>query len=137
MPFELTHPDKVMFPKDGYTKGDLFRYYARIASQILPVIRDRPLALKRYPDGIDASHFFQQKAPLAGNRPGGVRVERVPVVAEGGSLNERIVGGTLATLLYTVQLGCIRGRSLARPRAVARGTGLLGHRSRSCTKVAV
>ncbi len=106
LPFPLTHLDKVMFPKDGYTKGDLAKYYARVAAQILPVVRDRPLALKRYPDGIDGAHFFQQKAPAEGGRPASVRVDRVPVVAEGGT-NERIVGGTLATLLYTVQLGCI------------------------------
>jgi bifunctional non-homologous end joining protein LigD len=107
LPFEATNLDKVMFPHDGYSKRDLFHYYVRVAPQILPVMRDRPLALKRYPGGIGAPFFFQQNAPAADSRPRGVRVVPVRVAAEGGSLHPRIVGGTLATLLYTVQLGCI------------------------------
>jgi len=106
VPFPLTHLDKIYFPTQGYTKGDLFRYYATVAPQILPVIKDRPLALKRYPNGIGAAYFFQQKAPPAKDTPPGVRVESVPVALDGES-HRRIVGGTLATLLYTVQLGCI------------------------------
>jgi bifunctional non-homologous end joining protein LigD len=104
--FALTHLDKVFFPRDGYTKGDLLRYYTRIAAQILPAIRDRPLALKRYPDGVGRPFFFQQNAPAADRLPPGVRVEPVRVELD-GAVHARVVGGTLATLLYTVQLGCI------------------------------
>ena len=104
--FEITHPDKVYFPAQGYTKGDLARYYAAVAPQILPAIAARPLALKRYPNGIDAPFFFQQKAPAAKDTPRGVRVATVPVALDGES-HRRLIGGALATLLYTVQLGCI------------------------------
>jgi bifunctional non-homologous end joining protein LigD len=106
LPFALTHLDKVFFPRDGYTKGDVVRYYVRVSPQLLPVMRDRPLALKRYPDGIGRPFFFQQKAPPPDQAPPGVRVELVMVESEGGP-RPRFIGGSLATLLYTVQLGCI------------------------------
>lgn len=104
--FPLTHLDKVFFPAEGYTKGDVLEYYRRIAPQILPVINDRPLALKRYPTGIAGPFFFQQNAPPPDRVPPGVRVESVPAAGD-GTLRPRFVGGSLATLLYTVQLGCI------------------------------
>jgi bifunctional non-homologous end joining protein LigD len=94
---------KVYFPGDGYTKGDVMRYYARVAPLILPAIADRPLVLKRTPEGIKGEVFFQQKPPQ--HVPELVRVETV--VNDEGVSAERIVGGDLATLLYTVQIGCI------------------------------
>jgi bifunctional non-homologous end joining protein LigD len=102
--FELTNLEKVFFPGDGYTKGDLLRYYTAVAPAILPAIRDRPLALKRYPGGIARPFFFQQNAPAG--PPPRVRVEMV-AAAKDGEEHPRIVGGTLPTLLYTIQLGCI------------------------------
>jgi bifunctional non-homologous end joining protein LigD len=93
---------KVYFPKSGHTKGDIMRWYVRAASAILPVLADRPLVLKRWPEGIGGPPFFQQKAP--DRVPAGVRVAKVP--AE-GALAPRIIGGDLVTLLYCVQLGMI------------------------------
>lgn len=93
--------DKVWFPKARLTKGDVMRYYARVAPYILPVLKDRPLSLKRYPDGVAGEFFFQQKAPA--NPPDGVRVETVK--NERGEEQERLVGGSLATLLYCTQIG--------------------------------
>jgi bifunctional non-homologous end joining protein LigD len=95
--------DKVYFPGDGYTKGDVMRYYARVAPFILPAIADRPLVLKRTPEGIKGEVFFQQKPPQ--HVPKVVRVETVE--NDEGVRAERIVGGDLATLLYTAQIGCI------------------------------
>ena len=94
---------KVYFPDDGFTKGDLMRYYARVAAQILPVMLDRPLVLKRTPEGIKGEVFFQQKPPE--HVPPVIRVGTV--VNDDGVSAERIVGGDLATLLYTVQIGCV------------------------------
>src|SRR5471032_1823177 len=51
--------DKVYFPDDGITKGDVMRYYATVSPVLLPVIQDRPLVLKRYPEGIAGPSFFQ------------------------------------------------------------------------------
>ncbi|HEV7704921.1 MAG TPA: DNA ligase D [Gemmatimonadaceae bacterium] len=94
---------KIYFPGDNYTKGDLMRYYARVAPLILPTIADRPLVLKRTPEGIKGEVFFQQKPPQ--HVPKVVRVETVE--NDDGVRAERIVGGDLATLLYTVQIGCV------------------------------
>ena len=100
---EVTNLGKPYFPEAGYTKGDLMRYYASVAPRLLPLRADRPLALKRYPNGISGPSFFQQKAP--DDPPPGVRVARVAVEGEGEQ--PRFVGGDLLTLLYTVQLGTV------------------------------
>jgi len=94
--------DKVFFDNAGITKGDLMRYYALVAPVLLPLLEDRPLILKRYPNGIGGSSFFQQNA---GTYPSGVRVAEV--TTEDGKRAKRIIGGDLLTLLHTVQLGTI------------------------------
>jgi bifunctional non-homologous end joining protein LigD len=99
---DVTNLSKIFFPKKKLTKGDLMRYYVQVAPYVLPVMEDRPLVLKRFPNGVDAPAFFQQNA---GEPPPGVRTETIHT--QGGSTNLRIVGGDLATLLYTVQLGAI------------------------------
>ena len=109
----LTFPDggtldvsslgKVFFPKDRFTKGDLMRYYARVAPFILPAMADRPLVLRRFPNGIDRQAFYQQNA--SPSAPAGVRVETI--ISDAGEEQERYVGGDLLTLLHTVQLGAV------------------------------
>ena len=59
----LTNTDKVFWPEDGYTKGDLIRYYEAIAPWILPYLEYRPLVLTRFPDGIEGKSFYQKDAP--------------------------------------------------------------------------
>jgi bifunctional non-homologous end joining protein LigD len=100
---KVSNLDKVFFPKEKYTKGDVMRYYARIADFILPTIQDRPLVLKRFPNGIDGESFYQQKA--AETTPPEVRVEIIET--DGGEKQPRFIGGDLLTLLYTIQLGAI------------------------------
>jgi bifunctional non-homologous end joining protein LigD len=100
---KVSNLDKVFFPTGKYTKGDVMRYYARIADFILPTIQDRPLVLKRFPNGIDGESFYQQKA--SESTPPGVRVETI--TTDSGDKQPRIIGGDLLTLLYTVQLGAI------------------------------
>jgi bifunctional non-homologous end joining protein LigD len=94
--------DKVYFAADGITKCDLMRYYATVAPVLFPLLKGRPLILKRFPEGIDGPSFFQQNA---GNVPAGVRVAEV--VTDDGERASRLIGGDLLTLLYTVQLGTI------------------------------
>ncbi len=60
---EITHADKVFWPAERYTKGDLIKYYEAIAPWMLPYLKDRPVMLTRYPDGIDGKSFFQKDAP--------------------------------------------------------------------------
>lgn len=102
---ELSNLDKLFFPEVGVTKGELMRHYVRVAPVILPLMAGRPLVLKRLPDGVGGESFFQQKPPA--RLPEAVRVETIPAPPTGGKPERRIVGGDLATLLYTVQIGCI------------------------------
>ena len=94
---------KVFFPKDGISKGDLMSYYASVVPFILPAVADRPLVIKRFPNGIAGQSFYQQRAGDA--IPAGVRVETI--ANERGEKQRRFIGGDLLTLLYTIQLAGI------------------------------
>jgi bifunctional non-homologous end joining protein LigD len=59
----LSNPDKVLYPDAGFTKRDLVEYYKAIAPVLLPHLRDRPLTLKRYPDGVEGPHFYEKQSP--------------------------------------------------------------------------
>ena len=99
----VTNLDKVFFKRERYTKGDLLQYYVKVAPLILPTVRDRPLVLKRFPNGIHGQAFYQQKAQPG--TPKDVRVETV--VNDVGERQKRFIGGDLLTLLHTIQLGAI------------------------------
>jgi bifunctional non-homologous end joining protein LigD len=71
----LTNLDKVLYPHAGFTKGDLIGYYAAIAPVLLPHLRDRPLTLKRYPDGVEGEHFYEKQCPA--HRPEWVQTTAV------------------------------------------------------------
>lgn len=96
----VTNLHKVFWPKLKLTKGDLFRYYMHVAPAILPVLADRPLVMKRFPNGVAAKPFYQHRAP---DVPPGVRTEVVQVAER----RPHIIGGTLKSLLYTTQLAAI------------------------------
>jgi bifunctional non-homologous end joining protein LigD len=98
----ITNPHKVFWPKQKLTKGDLLRYYVEAAPFILPAVADRPLVMKRFPNGIAAPPFYQHRAP---DPPPGVRVE--PVKEADGSNRPQLVGGDLTTLLYMTQIAAI------------------------------
>src|SRR5213078_1372070 len=97
---DVSNLDKRFFPKGGYTKGDLMAYYASVSPYLLPAIADRPLVMKRFPNGVGGMSFYQQRAP--DDPPAGVRVEAVS--DDGLKTQRRLIGGDLATLLYIVQL---------------------------------
>jgi bifunctional non-homologous end joining protein LigD len=71
----LSNLDKVMYPEVGFTKGHVIDYYTRIAPALLPHLRDRPLTLKRYPNGVEGGHFYEKQCPS--HRPDWVRSEPV------------------------------------------------------------
>ncbi|MGA8364071.1 MAG: DNA ligase D [Solirubrobacteraceae bacterium] len=71
----LTNLDKVLYPRTGFTKGDLIGYYAAIAPVLLPHLHDRPLTLKRYPDGVEGEHFYEKQCPS--HRPDWVQTTAV------------------------------------------------------------
>ncbi len=60
---KITHPDKVLFPEDGITKGELVDYFRNVADVMVPLVKDRPLTMQRFTDGIDKPGFFQKEAP--------------------------------------------------------------------------
>jgi bifunctional non-homologous end joining protein LigD len=99
---DITRPEKVLFPEDGITKGDLIRYYQRIGPWMLPHLEGRPLALQRFPDGIDKPGFFQKAA--AAYYPGWIK--KVTVRKEGGTV-KHIVCNDAATLVYLANQACI------------------------------
>lgn len=98
----LSHPGKVLFPDDGITKEDLARYYADVAGRMLPWLRDRPVTMVRYPDGLVGQRFFQKNAPAY--FPDWIR--RVEVDKEGGVV-EHVVCDKPATLVYLANQACI------------------------------
>ena len=97
---KVTNLHKLFWPRQKLTKGDLMRYYARVAPLILPAVADRPLVMKRFPNGVSAPPFYQHRAPEV---PHGVRTEAVGVAEE----RPQIIGGNLITLLYMTQLAAI------------------------------
>ena len=99
----VTNLGKVFFPAARITNVRLMEYYAEAAPYLLPALKDRPMVLKRYPNGIKAEAFYQQKAP--DKVPAGVRVESV--ADEGIETQRRLIGGDLVTLMYLIQLGAI------------------------------
>jgi bifunctional non-homologous end joining protein LigD len=104
----VTNPQKVFWPKLGITKGELLRYYAKVSALILPVVADRPLVMKRFPNGIEKHAFYQQRHPEP--VPSGVRKEVLPPgidpIDEEGP-KDRLIGGSMTTLLYVTQLAAI------------------------------
>ena len=72
---KLSNFDKVLYPQTGFTKGELIAYYARIASAVLPHLKDRPLTLKRYPNGVEAPYFYEKQSPS--HRPEWVQTARI------------------------------------------------------------
>jgi bifunctional non-homologous end joining protein LigD len=99
---EVSNLGKLFWPQLKLTKGDLLRHYVRVAPVILPALADRPLVMKRYPNGVAAPPFYQHRAP--DKVPPGVRIEKV---ATGTETRPHIVGGSLMTLLYTAQLASV------------------------------
>src|SRR5437763_7271881 len=100
----LTNLDRVYWPEDGYTKGDLVRYYDEVSKYILPYLEDRPLIMKRYPAGVRGPFFHQHDVNEA---PDFVRTARLEVEDGGGHDVDYIVGDGKATLLYMANLGAI------------------------------
>jgi bifunctional non-homologous end joining protein LigD len=94
----------VFYPDEGYTKRDVLNYYAAIADLILPHLKDRPLSLKRYPNGIKEEYFFQKNVPEA--FAPWLRTELIASDHTEKPINY-VFAGDDASLLYLVNLGCI------------------------------
>jgi bifunctional non-homologous end joining protein LigD len=95
---KFTNLDKVFYPDEGYVKRDLLNYYDAVAPLLLPHLKDRPLSLKRYPNGIKADFFFQKE--VAPSFPKWLRTDIADDI-------RHVIGEDRATLLFLVNLGCI------------------------------
>ncbi len=99
----LSNLDKVFWPAERITKGDLIQYYADVAPLLLPHIRDRAMVMKRYPHGADGAFFFMKRAPSP--RPGWIRT--CAIGHESGTVIDFPVIDDVPSLLWVINLGCI------------------------------
>jgi len=103
----LRNVDKVFWPDEGFTKGDLLAYYRDVAEVLVPHLRRRPFTMKRYPDGWKGGHFFQKQAPS--HMPEWIR--RVPFPASTREGEKKVIDYALVddelALLWMVNMGCI------------------------------
>ncbi|MEA2417959.1 MAG: bifunctional non-ous end joining protein LigD [Thermoleophilaceae bacterium] len=95
----LSNLDKVMYPAVGFTKGQVIDYYTRVAPFVLPHLRNRPLTLKRYPNGVEGGHFYEKQAPS--HRPEWVRTE--PIELRSKTI-QFVVCDDLPTLVWLANL---------------------------------
>jgi bifunctional non-homologous end joining protein LigD len=98
----LSNLDKVFWPHEGYTKGDLLTYYFNVSPVMLPHLQGRPLTLKRMPNGVGGGFFYEKNAPV--HTPEWMRV--IPVRAEGKMIRYLSVED-VAQMLWVANLGCI------------------------------
>jgi bifunctional non-homologous end joining protein LigD len=95
----LSNLDKVLYPAVGFTKGQVIDYYTRVAPYVLPHLRDRPLTLKRYPNGVEGGHFYEKQAPS--HRPDWVEV--APIELRSKTINF-VLCNELPTLVWLANL---------------------------------
>lgn len=96
----VTNLDKVLYPEAGFTKAQVIDYYVRIAPALLPYLKDRPITLKRYPDGVDGFFFYEKRCPPG--RPAWVRTAKVPK-SEGGEIPYCVMN-SLPALVWAANL---------------------------------
>jgi bifunctional non-homologous end joining protein LigD len=106
---KLSSADRVLFPDDGITKGELFEYYGRVADAIVPHLKDRPFTMKRWREGLPGGSFFQKQAPKG--MPDWIPTRQFRTWPRGGKGESRLVDFPLVNsreaLLWMVQMHCI------------------------------
>ncbi len=116
----VSNLDKVLYPKAGFTKGELIDYYIRIAPLLLPHLKDRPLTMKRYPNGVEAEYFYEKNCPS--HRPAWVKTAKVWSEGNQREMQYCLVQD-LPTLVWAANLADIElHTSLARKKNIARPT---------------
>ncbi|MFC0865746.1 non-homologous end-joining DNA ligase [Sphaerimonospora cavernae] len=103
----LTNLDKVLYPDTAFTKAEVIDYYTKIAANMIPHISDRPLTVKRFPDGVEGQFFFEKNVPA--HTPDWVRTVTLPAPGSGKNREkiEFAVIGDLATLVYYANLAAL------------------------------
>jgi bifunctional non-homologous end joining protein LigD len=103
-PVRLTNLDKVFWPEEGYTKGDVIAYYLTVADHVLPYVRHRPLTMKRMPDGAFGDFFYAKQAPS--HTPDWITTAPVEAIRSGARIDYVVPTGR-ASLAWLANLGCI------------------------------
>lgn len=118
----VSNLEKVLYPKAGFTKGDVIDYYVRISPVLLPHLRNRPITLKRYPDGVNGFFFYEKNAPA--HRPDWIETAEVP--KSDGRKIDYVLVNNLSTLVWTANLADLelhtflhRAPAIQRPTALA------------------
>ncbi|HEX6455729.1 MAG TPA: DNA ligase D [Solirubrobacterales bacterium] len=120
---ELSNLDKVLYPKAGFTKGELIDWYARIGEVLLPHLRGRPLTLKRYPEGVEGKHFYEKRCPA--HRPEWVTTAKVWSDRHKGEIDYCVVED-LPTLVWLANLADVELHvSLSKAAAIGRPTAMV------------
>jgi bifunctional non-homologous end joining protein LigD len=119
---EVTNLQKIFYPKPGFTKGDVIDYYVRISPVLLPHLKERPITLKRYPDGVEGFFFYEKKCPT--HRPKWIKTTKVDK-SEGGEINYCVIND-LPSLVWAANLADLelhtflhKAPALQRPTALA------------------
>src|ERR1700758_2379598 len=117
---KISHPDKVYWPDDGYTKADLANFYRDVFPLLQPYVDDRILTLERCPDGLKGQCFYQKEKPES--MPEGTPTKRIANVTGKRKSTNYILGGSIETQIALVNLGCIpvhvagsRGKTFPKP----------------------
>src|SRR3989475_8139630 len=120
---QVSNLDKVLYPKVGFTKGQVIDYYIRVAPVLLPHLKDRPLTMKRYPDGVEGEFFYEKNCPE--HRPKWVQTAQVWSESNERMMNYCLVQD-LPTLVWAANLADLElHTSLARKRDVTRPTTMV------------
>jgi bifunctional non-homologous end joining protein LigD len=119
----VSNLDKVLYPKTGFTKGQVIDYYIRVAPVLLPHLRNRPITLKRYPEGVDGFFFYEKQCPS--HRPGWVKTTEVPSRRAEGKIDYCLMND-LPALVWAANLADLelhtflhRAPAISRPTALA------------------
>jgi bifunctional non-homologous end joining protein LigD len=119
---DVTNLDKIFYPKAGFTKGDVIDYYVRISSFLLPHLKQRPITLKRYPDGVEGFFFYEKKCP--DHRPEWIKTTKV-AKSEGEEINYCVLND-LPSLIWAANLADLelhtflhKAPAIHRPTALA------------------
>lgn len=102
---QVSHPEKIFWPEDGYTKGDLVEFYRQVFPLLQPYVEDRILTLERCPNGMKGQCFYQKEKP--DSLPAGTPAKRIANASGQRKSTNYVVGGSLETQIALTNLGCI------------------------------
>src|SRR3984957_9258823 len=119
---DVSNLEKIFYPKARFTKGDVIDYYVRVSSFLLPHLKERPITLKRYPDGVEGFFFYEKKCP--DHRPKWIKTTKV-AKSEGGEINYCVIND-LPSLIWAANLADLelhtflhRAPAILRPTTIA------------------